>query len=52
MDVMAEYFYNTGFQSAIEMTPFEAVYGRPTPTVKWFLPREIRVAVVAEELKL
>jgi hypothetical protein len=29
----AEYNYNTSFHSAIKMTPFEAVYGRPPPTL-------------------
>ncbi|KAL6587513.1 hypothetical protein OROMI_000491 [Orobanche minor] len=33
------------------MTPFEAVYGRPPPLLVPFLPGEIRVQAVAEELQ-
>jgi hypothetical protein len=29
----AEYNYNTSFHSAVKMTPFEAVYGRPPPAL-------------------
>lgn len=30
---LAEYWYNTSFHSAIGMTPFEALYGRPPPSL-------------------
>ena len=42
---------NTSFQSAAGMTPFEAVYGRTPPTLKKFLLGEVKVHVVAEELR-
>ena len=33
----AEYWYNTSFQQAIRMTPFEAMYGRPPPTLQRYI---------------
>ncbi|KZV13561.1 transposon Ty3-G Gag-Pol polyprotein [Dorcoceras hygrometricum] len=46
----AEFWYNTAYQSAAGMTPFEAVYGRKPPVVTRFLPAESNVAAVAREL--
>ncbi|KZV43626.1 transposon Ty3-G Gag-Pol polyprotein [Dorcoceras hygrometricum] len=46
----AEYWYNTWFQIAAQMTPFEAVYGRKPPVITRFLPCESKVAAVAREL--
>lgn len=34
----AEWWYNSTFQSVIQMTPFQAVYGYPPPTVVSYLP--------------
>ena len=48
----AEYCYNTGFQSTAGMTPIQAVYGRTPPTLKQFLPGEVRVAAVADEIRV
>ena len=48
----AEFCYNTSFQSAVGITLFEAVYGKIPPTLKWFLPGEIRVLTMEEELML
>lgn len=45
----AEYSYNTSFQSAAGLTPFESLYGRSPPTLRQFLPGEFRVPAVAEE---
>ena len=47
----AELCYNTSFQSAIGMTPFEAIYGRPPPTFKQFMPGEIKVPAVEDALR-
>ncbi|KZV35963.1 peroxidase 64 [Dorcoceras hygrometricum] len=47
----AEYWYNTAYQSAAGMSPFEAVYGRKPPVISRFLPAESNVAAVARELK-
>lgn len=30
---MAEYWYNTSFQSSLQKTPFEALYGYPAPQI-------------------
>ncbi|CAH9118783.1 unnamed protein product [Cuscuta epithymum] len=46
----AEYWYNTAFQTAARVTPFEVVYGRPPPSIRRFLPGESSVAAVAEVL--
>ena len=46
----AELCYNTSFRSAISMTPFEAIYGRPPPTLKQFMPGEIKVPAVEDAL--
>lgn len=45
-----EFCFNMSFQSSAGITPFEAVYGRPPPLLLPFLPGEIRVQAVAEEL--
>ena len=47
-----EFSYNTSFHSAIGMSPFKAVYGRPPPSLKQVLPREVRVLTVEEKLRL
>jgi hypothetical protein len=33
---MAEYWYNTSFHSSLKVTPFEALYGFPPPTLSEF----------------
>ena len=48
----AEFCYNTSFQSVADMTPFKAVYGRTPLTLKQFLPGEVKVHAVAEELRV
>lgn len=47
----AEYCYNTGFQSTVRGTPFEVVYGHPLLSLHQFLPCEIRVQALAEDLR-
>ena len=48
---LAEFWYNTTFHSAIQMSPFEAVYGQPPPVHLPYLPGESKVAVVARSLQ-
>lgn len=43
---MAEYWYNTCFHSAIQTTPYEALYGRPPPLHLPYLPGESAFAEV------
>ena len=54
---MAEYWYNTSYHSAIQTTPYEALYGRPPPLHLPYLPgesssAEIDSTLVTRELKL
>lgn len=42
----AEWNYNTAWHSAIQMTPFQAVYGRCPPRVLDYLPGSSQVAAV------
>lgn len=46
----AEFWYNTTFQGAIKLTPFQAVYGKPPPTILQHLPGETRVEEVSHAL--
>lgn len=48
---LAEYWYNSTFHSSTQMTPFEAVYGRPPPVHLPYLPGESKVKVVAKSLQ-
>ncbi|XP_077215782.1 uncharacterized protein LOC143850412 [Tasmannia lanceolata] len=48
--VWAEYSYNTSFQSAIQMTPFEAVYGIPPPSLPAYIPGSSAIEAVDTEL--
>ena len=47
----AEWWYNTSHQSAIDMTPFQALYGYEPPTVKSYLPGSTAVATVDQDLR-
>lgn len=47
---MAEYWYNTSYHSAIHMTPYEALYGRPSPLHLPYLPGESASAEVDNSL--
>ncbi|KAL4577127.1 hypothetical protein LXL04_013230 [Taraxacum kok-saghyz] len=46
----AEFWYNSTFHGSTGTTPFEAVYGRQPPSVMQFVPGEIRVQAVLQEL--
>jgi len=41
---LADYWYNTTYQYAIKMTPFEALYGRTPPTVRSYMAGSTTVA--------
>ena len=47
----AEYWYNTSFQSATKMTPFQVVYNQSPPTLLKFLVGETVIEDVAQELE-
>ena len=40
---LAEFWYNTSFHSAINMSPFEALYGRPPPSISHYVPGTAKV---------
>lgn len=48
---LAEYWYNTNYHTAINMTPYEAVYGQPPPIHLPYLAGESKVQVVAKCLE-
>jgi hypothetical protein len=48
---IAEYTYNTAYQSSLRETPFRVVYGRDPPTICSYEPGETRVAAVAHEME-
>lgn len=47
----AEWWYNTTFHSAIQMTPHEAVYGKPPPVVSSYIPGTTAVDAVDTTLR-
>ncbi|KAJ0909643.1 putative nucleotidyltransferase, Ribonuclease H [Helianthus annuus] len=47
---LAEYWYNTTYQSAIKCTPFEVIYGQPPPLHLPYLPGESNVEAVDRSL--
>ncbi|MCI29774.1 hypothetical protein A2U01_0050983, partial [Trifolium medium] len=46
----AGYWYNTSYQSAICMTPFEALYGRTPPSLRSYITNDTPVASLDEML--
>ena len=48
---LAEYWYNTNYHSALEMTPFQALYGIPPPIHIPYLPGDSPIAVVDQMLR-
>lgn len=47
----AEWWYNSTYHSTIRMTPFQAVYGIPPPTVTMYLPGSTAVQSVDNALQ-
>lgn len=47
---LAEYWYNSTYQSAIRMSPFEVLYGRPPLTLKDYITGSTAVASLDETL--
>lgn len=47
---LAEYWYTSSYQSAIKMTPFEALYGRPPPNVRSYMAVSTTVAALDASL--
>nr|GEW51010.1 reverse transcriptase [Tanacetum cinerariifolium] len=43
---LAEFWYNTSYHSAIEMTPFQALYGRPPPSLPHYTLGSSHVASI------
>lgn len=48
---LAEYWYNTNFHTATQMTPYEIVYGQTPPVHLPYLPGESKIQVVAKCLE-
>lgn len=47
----AEWWYNTTYHSAIQMTPFEALYGHPPPRIQPYFPGSSAVQEVDTQLR-
>lgn len=48
---LAEFWYNTPFHTATQVTPYEVVYGQPPPIHLPYLQGESKVQVVAKCLE-
>lgn len=48
---MAEWWYNTSYHSAIQMTPYKALYGKEPPSINYHQVQKSQVASIDEFLK-
>ncbi|KAD4584729.1 hypothetical protein E3N88_22330 [Mikania micrantha] len=48
---LAEFWYNTSHHSAIDMTPFQALYGRPPPSLPHYMLKATRSATIDDTLR-
>lgn len=49
---LAEWWYNTTYHSAIQMSPFEALYGIPPPIHIPYIPHDTNIASIEEWFQL
>jgi hypothetical protein len=47
----AEYCFNTSFRTALGTTPFEVVYGNPSPSTMTYQPGLAKVIAVDKQLQ-
>ena len=47
---LAEWWYNTSYHSSTKMTPYEAVYGQPPPSLTSYLPGSSKVQAIDSTL--
>ncbi|KAL0388981.1 UNVERIFIED_CONTAM: Gag-Pol polyprotein [Sesamum calycinum] len=48
---LAEFWYNSSHHSSIGMTPFQALYGRPPPSISSYIAGTTTVAALDESLR-
>lgn len=48
---LAEYWYNTSVHASTKLTPFESVYGHPSPKLLQYTPGTTNIQVVEDTLK-
>ena len=46
----AQYWYNTNQHSSTKITPYQALYGRASPTITTYIPKTSRLQAVEDEL--
>jgi len=48
---LAEYWHNSSYHSTIQMTPFEALYGRHLPSITDFIPGDTDITSLQDSLQ-
>ena len=48
---LAKHWYNTNFHSAIQISPFEVLYGYPPPIHISYFPRDTAITAVDQQLQ-